>query len=76
MHLVDERFFAAGAVDDPRVVDLRIDDEFSEPNSCSVRVPEHTVLLSPGWYFLTRAVRDALANTDITWNTAPPKPGQ
>ena len=40
-------------------VDLRIVDGFSDPNSCSVRAgaPEHTVLLSPGWYhFLTRAV--------------------
>ncbi|AMD88192.1 hypothetical protein AXF14_12130 [Actinomyces radicidentis] len=49
--------------------DLRIDDEFSDPNSRSVRAggpPEYTVLLSPGWYFfLTRAVREAPANADI-----------
>ncbi|WP_022883212.1 hypothetical protein [Gryllotalpicola ginsengisoli] len=61
-------------------VDLRINDEFSDPDSCTVRAggaPEHTVLLSPGWYyFLTRAVREAPTNTDITWNTATPTPRQ
>lgn len=49
-------------------VDLRIDDTFSDPDSCSVRAggaPNHAVLLSPGWYyFLTSAIRNAAANSD------------
>ncbi|WP_454296553.1 hypothetical protein [Salana multivorans] len=46
--------------------DLRIDDRFSDPHSCSIRAggaPEYTVLLSPGWYhFLVEAVRAAPVN--------------
>jgi hypothetical protein len=42
-------------------VDLRIDADFADPASLSVRAggaPDHTVLLTPGWYdFLTGIAR-------------------
>lgn len=44
-------------------VDLRIDEDFADPHSLTVRAggtPERTVLLTPAWYhFLAEAVRRA-----------------
>lgn len=49
-------------------IDLRIDNEFADPASYTVRAggaPDHTVLLTPGWYhFLTQAVANAPANQE------------
>lgn len=45
-------------------VDLRIDESFADPRSCSVRAggaPDYTLLVSPGWYwFLADHVRSSV----------------
>ncbi len=56
--------------------DLRIDDQFTDPDVCGVRAggaPNYTVLLSPGWYqFFADVVRNAPANSELRFH--PPRP--
>lgn len=46
-------------------VDLRVDDQFADPNSLTVKAggpPDHVLLLTPAWFhFLTHSVRETLA---------------
>lgn len=60
--------------------DLRIDDSFPDPRACGVRAggePDHTVLLSPGWYpFLASAVRTARVNAGLRFRPTRPEDGQ